>query len=51
MDDACAAKTRADLQDIRKSSTAGQAAHNLTLLYAATGSMELVKERSKWLAI
>jgi hypothetical protein len=27
------------------------AAHNLILLYSATGSMELVKAKSAWLAV
>lgn len=39
------------IQTIRTSSLALEAAHNLMLLYGTNGSMRLVQERSKWLAI
>lgn len=38
-------------QEIRKSSLAWEAAHNLMLLYSMAENMALVKEKSKWLAI
>lgn len=41
----------ANCQDIRRNSLACSAAHNLMLLYAATDSMDLANEKSKWLAI
>jgi hypothetical protein len=44
-------RSRADEKDIRRTSLACSAAHNLILLYTATGSMDLVKAKSLWLAI
>lgn len=44
-------KQKADEKDIRRTSLACSAAHNLILLYTATGSMDLVKAKSRWLAI
>lgn len=38
-------------KDIRRNSLACIAAHNLMLLYTATGSMDLVHDKSKWLAV
>lgn len=38
-------------QEVRQSSLAYQAAHNLMLLYASSGNGELVQARSMWLAI
>ncbi|ODO08005.1 hypothetical protein I350_03588 [Cryptococcus amylolentus CBS 6273] len=36
---------------VRKASLAWEAAHNLMLLYASSGNMALVKEKSIWMAI
>jgi len=41
----------AEFQEVRQNSLAQEAAHNLVLLYAASGSAELVEARSEWLAI
>ena len=38
-------------EEIRRRSVAWESAHNLMQVYAASGSMELVKARSKWMAI
>lgn len=38
-------------QSVRQTSLAHEAAHNLMLLYAATGSTQLAKKQSHWLAI
>ncbi|KIY33595.1 general transcription factor 3C polypeptide 3 (transcription factor C subunit 4) [Cryptococcus gattii E566] len=38
-------------EEVRKSSLAWEAAHNLMLLYSMAENMALVKEKSKWLAI
>ncbi|WWD21507.1 hypothetical protein CI109_105993 [Kwoniella shandongensis] len=40
-----------DPEAVRSSSLAYEAAHNLMLIYATSGNSELVREKSKWLAI
>ncbi|KAK4685298.1 general transcription factor 3C polypeptide 3 (transcription factor C subunit 4), partial [Tremellales sp. Uapishka_1] len=40
-----------DPEEIRQTSLAFEAAHNLVLIYAAVDSTELVKQRSKWLSL
>ena len=40
-----------DPHGVRRESLAMESAHNLMLLYTASGSFKLVKERSSWLAI
>jgi hypothetical protein len=41
----------AEGQEIRRNSLACNAAHNLMLLYTATGSMDLAEAKSRWLAV
>jgi general transcription factor 3C polypeptide 3 (transcription factor C subunit 4) len=38
-------------QAVRQSSMATMASHNLMLIYGSSGSLALVREKSKWLAI
>lgn len=41
-----------DRQLVRRTSKAWEAAHNLVLIYAASGSIDLVQSRSEeWLAL
>lgn len=40
-----------DVQEIKDGSLAYESAHNLMQLYAAVGNMELVRQKSAWLAI
>lgn len=44
-------KSMTDRQQVKDESLAYEVAHNLMQIYAAVGNMELVRLRSKWLAI
>lgn len=49
--ESCAIPCTLTSQDIRRSSLAYEAAFNLMLIYGASGSTDLVRQKSKWLAI